>query len=460
MVVNKCLIDLPQKKEFLINPIIDYYTILEKVNFKVIYNPFFRKNFAVQQRFGTYPIYFPEVGCLAALETISPNLSREFYKETKEFDRFYSDEKMICSKIYHFNTEVNRFVSWGNYVSSKLPEKYYKLYISNLINDFLFMPSIVKRFGLISPNRWLILESRTSYYFKTEVNYNVGIIYLTKDILEKSRKIVVWLNSPLEIWEIPAGFVTFTRDGNVLYRDKILVHFLKEPIEEIELTSNKGEYFTCFLLSLNDYKTNFPKFKPSIRKKININLIENLTGLVHSPYEIIPFIFPDIMESIQTDRLIFEFEIKKEAFLSILKRLTKFSSAQHPELLKSYKEIFENQNKLFKIKEENSKVLKITIVNPAVVPFLLKEYISGRKFGKGELLDNLIKDPDYAIKTLKDVQNEPTTSWKWYQLSGIGNITNLRKKIFVQYMGIWKQNKIQRLGGGTQIASQFALRET
>jgi len=89
----------------------------------------------------------------------------------------------------------------------------------------------------------------------------------------------------------------------------------------------------------------------------------------------------------------------------------------------------------------------------------LKEYISGRKFGKGELLDNLIKDPNYAIKTLKDVQNEPTTSWKWYQLSGIGNITNLRKKIFVQYMEIWKQNKIQRLSGGTQIASQFALRD-
>lgn len=450
MIANKCLVDLPEKREFLINPIIDYYTVLEKVNFKVIYNPFFRKNFGVQQRFGNYPIYFPEVGCLAALETISPNLSREFYEETKEFDRFYSDEKVICSKIYNFNNEVNRFVSWGNYVSSKLPEEYYKLYISNLINDFLFMPSLVKRFGLISPNRWFILRSKTSYYFETEVNYNVGIIYLTKDILKKSKKIVIWLNSPpIEIWEIPAGFITFTIDGNVLFIDKILVHFLKEPIEEIDLISNKGEYFTCFLLSLNDYKTNFPKFKPSVRKKVNINLIENLTDLVHSPYEIIPFIFPEIMESLQMDKLIFEFEIKKDVLLSIIKRLMKFSSAQHPELLKSYKEIFENQNKLFKIKEKSDKLLKVTIVNPAVVPFLLKEYISGRRFGKVELLNNLINDPDDAIKTLKDVQNEPPTSWKWHQVSGIGNITELRKKIFVQYTEIWKQNKIPRLGGGT-----------
>ena len=459
MMLNKCFIDLPQKKEFLINPIIDYYTILEKVDFKVIYNPFFKRNFVVQQRFGTYPIYFPEVGCLASLEIISANLSRKFYKETKEFDRFYSDEKIICSRVYNFDSNANRFVSWGNYTPSKLPKDYYKLYISNLLNDFLFMPSIVKNFGLLSPNRWFLLESRTSYFFKTEVNYNIGIIYLTKEILRNSKKITLWLNSSLETWEIPAGFITFTRDGNVLYRDKILVHFLKEPIEEIELSSNKGEYFICFLLSLNDYKTNFPKFEPSVRKKININLIENLTGLVHSPYEIIPFIFPDIMESVQTDRLIFEFEIKKETLLSILKRLMKFSSAQHPDLLKSYKEIFENQNKLFKIKEENNKILKITIVNPAVVPFLLKEYISGRKFGKGELLDNLIKDPDYAIKTLKDVQNEPTTSWKWYQLSCIGNITNLRKKIFVQYMEIWRQNKVQQLGRGAQIPSGSALRK-
>ena len=29
MIANKCLVDLPEKGEFLINPIIDYYTILE-----------------------------------------------------------------------------------------------------------------------------------------------------------------------------------------------------------------------------------------------------------------------------------------------------------------------------------------------------------------------------------------------------------------------------------------------
>ncbi|RLG44222.1 MAG: hypothetical protein DRN81_05020 [Thermoproteota archaeon] len=461
MVVNKCLIDLPQKKEFLINPIIDYYTILEKVNFKVTYNPFFRKRIVVRQRFGAYPAYFPEIGYLAVLETISPNLSREFYKETKEFERFYGDEKIIRSRIYHFNTEVNRFVSWGNYVSSKLPEEYYKLYISNLINDFLLMPSIVKRSGLIAPNRWFILESRTSYCFKTEVNYNVGIIYLTKDVLEKSKRIVLWLNSPLKVWEVPAGFVTFTGDGNVLYRDRILVHFLNEPTGEIESISNKGDYFICFLWSLNDYKTNFPKFKSSVRKRVNINLVESLTELVHSPYEIIPFIFPNIMESIQIDKLIFEFEIKKDALSSIIRRLMKFSPMQHPELLKSFGEIFENQNKLFKIKEGNDKTLKVTVVNPTVVPFLLRGYISGREFEKkGKLLDSLIKNPDCAIKTLEDVQDEPPTSWKWCQLGGIGNLIDLREKIFIQYMKIWKQNKIQWLGSRAQITSQFALRNT
>ncbi len=437
---NKCLVDLPEKREFLINPIIDYYTILEKVNFKVIYNPFFRKNFVVQQRFGTYPIYFPEVGCLAALETISPNLSREFYKETKEFNRFYSDEKVICSRIYNFNNEVNRFVSRGNYVSSKLPEKYYKLYISNLINDFLFMPSIVKRFGLISPNRWFILESRTSYYFKTEINYNVGIIYLTKDILKKSKKIILWLNSPLEIWEIPAGFVKFTKDGAVLYRDKILVHFLKEPIGEIELISNKGEYFICFLLSLNDYKTNFPKFKPSVRKKVNINLVENLTGLVHSPYEIIPFIFPNIMESIQIDKLIFEFEIKRDVLRAIIRRLMKFSSVQHPDLIKGYREIFENQNRLFRIKDDGKR-LKVEVVNPVVVSFLLKEYMLNRKWSREEILEDFIHNATLAIEKLKDIQNEPPTNiMKWHPLRGIGSLIKLRWKIFMQYSKIWRQN--------------------
>jgi len=438
MMVNKCLIDLPQKKEFLINPIIDYYTILEKVNFKVIYNPFFRKSLAVQKRFGTYPIYFPEIGCLAALETISPNLSREFYEETKEFDRFYSDEKIICSRVYNFDNNVNRFVSWGNYISSKLPKSYYKLYISNLLNDFLFMPSIVKKFGLISPNRWFLLESRTSYSFKTEVNYNVGIIYLTKEIFRNSKKITLWLNSPLEIWEIPAGFVTFAKDGSVLYKDRILVHFLKEPSEEVKLISSKGDYFTCFLLSLNNYVTDFPKFKPNVKKKVNINLVENLTELIYSPYEIIPFIFPNVIDSIHVDKLIFEFEIKKDVFLSVVRRLMKFSSVQHPELLKSYREIFESQNKLFKI-EENNRMLKITLVNPVIVPFLLKEYILGRQTGKKELLNDLINNPTTAIEKLKDIQNEPPNSGKWYPLCGIGRIIKLRNKVLAQYMRIWKQ---------------------
>ena len=202
MMENKCLLNLDEKQEVLINPILDFFTILEKVNVKVIYNPFFRKNFVIKQRFGTYPIYLPEVGYLLSLETISPELSKKFYEETKEYDRFYSDEKVIRSSIHNFKQELNRIVSWGHFCSHKLPSEYYKLYISNLTNDFLFMPSIVKRFGLISPNRWFRLDSREYYSFKATVNYNVGLVYLDKDSLKKARKITLWLNSPIDVYEV------------------------------------------------------------------------------------------------------------------------------------------------------------------------------------------------------------------------------------------------------------------
>jgi len=440
MIANiKCSIELPEKENFLINPIIDYYTILEKVNFRVVYNPFFRKNFVVQQRFGIYPVYLPEVGCLLALETISPNLSEKFYKETKEFEQFYSDEKIIYSKIYNFDNRVNRFVSWGNYISSKLSKELYRLYLSNLINDFLFMPSIVKRFGLISPNRWFFLESRTSYYFRTEVNYNVGVIYLSRGILKNPKKLQLWLNSPLDVWEVPAGFVIFTKNGDVLYKDKILVHFLKDPLEEIELISNKGEYFTCFLLSLNNYVTNFPKFKPSVRKKVNINLVENLTELIYSPYEIIPFMFPSIVDPVNPSKLIFESEVKKEVLRTIINRLVKFSSVQHPELIDSYRGIFEDQNKLFQIRDDGE-ALEIKIVNPGIIPFLLKECMLGRKYGRKEMLEGFIHDAEGVMEKLKEIQDEPPTSIKWYPLRGIGRSLKLKMKIFRQYLNIWKQS--------------------
>lgn len=431
---NKCLLNLSDKQKVLINPILDYFTILEKVNVKVIYNPFFRKNFVIRQRFGTYPIYLPEIGYLLSLETISPDLAKRFYEETKEYDKFYSDEKIICSSIYNFNQELNRIVSWGHFCSYKIPTDYYKMYISNLTNDFLFTPSIVKNFGLISPNRWFKLDSRAYYSFKATVNYNVGIIYLDKNSFSKARKITLWINSPLDVYEVQAGFIKLCKDGRVQYQDRIFVHFLNDPSESDEMRFSKDkDYFTCFLLSLNEYETNYPKFRYR-NKKFNINLIENLTDIIYSPYEIIPFLFPDILKSVDITKLVFNFSVNKNCFKSIIGRMMKFASEQHPDLIKSFEQIFENQNKLFKI-IDNKDEFNIKIINPAVIPFLMKIFTSDNKTYAKKLLDN-----PRIMEELEEIENESSSSFKWIPLMGFGKIRDLRSYQLLQYSRLWEKS--------------------
>jgi len=428
MTKDKCVLNLNGRQETLINPILDYFTILEKINVKVIYNPFFRKNFVIKKRFGTYPIYLPEIGYMLSMETVSPALSKRFYKETKEYERFYSDEKIIFSKIYNFNKELNRIVSWGHFSSFRIPSKYYKLYISNLTNDFLFMPSIVRKFGLISPNRWFRLDSRDLYYFSAIINYNVGIVYLERRLLEKAKKTSIWVNSPLDVYETQAGFIKLNDEGKVFYKDRIFIHFLNDPLEELKFGAEK-DYFICFLVSLNEYETSYPKFVHKNRK-FNINLIENLTDIIYSPYEIIPFLFPSILNSIDTNKLVFNFSIKKSCINSIIKRMTKFASEQHINLIKTYDQLFETRNKLFKIEEKNENEFNVKLINPTVIPFLIRNYkINNERHAK-----SLLESPN-IIEDLEDIEKS-SYSFKWIPLRGIGNVLNIRKNLLLQYSRI------------------------
>jgi len=421
----------------LINPILDYFSILEKSTVKVVYNSFFRKYIEIRQRFGIYPVYIPELGYLLALEIVSPKLSKIFYELTSDFDSFYSEDKVICAKIHNFNKDTNRFVTYGNYKSLKLDKEYYRLYITNLINDLLCTPSIINGSTLISPNRWYVLESthpKLNIHVRADINYNIGIIFLTKDGLKRYRKYNIWLNSKTNIFEVPAGFITFTKEGKVLYK-KIFVHFLEEPID-IEIKNDKGEYFICYIWSLNDYQTNYSKFKTG--NKININIIENLSLLVYSPYELIPFIFPDIVESSKFNNLIIEFEIKKEVINRIINRLSKFSSYQNQDLIKAFEETIEDKKKLFRISENEDK-LTVEIVNPSIIPFLIKDFVSNKSPEKIRFLKKLVFEPEKAFEELKLTQNKSSSDIEWAKLKGFGKISRIRNEIYKQYLEIWRQ---------------------
>jgi|GEM_PF-4538262 len=432
-------LNLQQKQEFVINPILDFFTVLEKSKINVVYNPFLKKYCTVRKNLGTYPIYVPEVGHLLSLETVSEELSKELYDETKSYESFYSKERIMTAKLYNHDPELNRVVSWGNYSSFAVPERLYKLYLSNLLNDFLFSPSLVRGHTLISPNRWFIAESQSSYHFKCIANYNIGLIHLTTESLKAARRVNIWLNAPQEVFEVKAGFIKFSTFGEVHFTNGVFVHFPTDPGELEASIGPKGEYFLCFMMSLNEYTSNWPSFSASFGRTVtNINLIEKLSELVFSPYELLPFIFPSYIRTARgLDSLVYEFMVDKGTFDRIVGRLTRFSSSQNAFLLEDYSSFFEDSNKLLRVELEGG-VYSVRWLNPSVLPFLIKRYPEGRRD------INTMLDGQDMLKALGDVSEEFSTSKvgcpKYMFLAGVGKYSSLRKAWLLKYHDAWSKN--------------------
>lgn len=424
MIENEYPLQLDKRWIFLINPILDFFTVTEKINFKAIYNPYLKKPIIVRKYLGTYPVYLPEVGYLLSLDVTSHRLVKKLYNETRDFESFYSDNKMICSSLYNFDKKTNRVVTWGNFRTKYVPDNYYKLYISNILNDFLITPSFIKNSSLISPNRWFKLESNTKYFFKANVNYNVGLMYINRDALITSKRIRVWLNNPLDLYEIKVGFIKLFNDGTVKYKS-LRIHFIDEPTENKELL-DVNDYFIAFLVSFNNYETNYYKYNYK-NKFFNLNLVESLSPMVHSPYAVFPFIFPNLLTTINLNNLIFNFKITKNCFNTIIKRFMKFTTIQNVNLLEVYEQFFEQQNKLVRI-NKYADYFDIKLVNPSVIPFLLKKYI----FYQDNNTTKLLNSQD-LIESLELLDKNYVRSFMLIPLKGFGYIRKLRSLQFANY---------------------------
>lgn len=445
VMIDMISLDISDRMKFIINPILDYYSILEKIKAKVVYNSFFRRNFRVIQRLYSYPIYLPEIGYLLSLDISSKRLSKKFLDETKDYESFYSENSIMHSRIYNYNKESNRGVSWGQYAKLKLSEDIYQLYITNLVNDLLSTPSIVQRFGLFSPNRWFHIESQDGFFFKGTVNYNVGVMYLKAEDFFTLRKFKVWINSELPVYEIKTSFITFSENGHVNCIPNIRVHFLEDPSDKetfSNLSEIKGDYFISYLVSFNNYQSNYKS--QNIPKKLNLNFIENLTGLVYTPYEIFPLLFPKLIKYINnTSSLVFNISLRKQIFNSIIHRLMKFGPQQDSTLIESFIKIFEKQNKLLRIYEdEHNNNFYIKFVNPAVIPFIMKKLWSNKKNEVISLLinDNILNKLEELDMLLRNNKND----YKLQPIAGIQRFLKIRSAMLLQYSKIYERYQINK----------------
>ncbi|MBC7091954.1 MAG: hypothetical protein H5T50_08645, partial [Nitrososphaeria archaeon] len=245
------------------------------------------------------------------MDVTAETLAKKIYESiSKDFESIISSGKIFISNIYNFNPEENRIVSWGTIKPFKIESNEYKLYLRNLFTDLIITPSIVTKGKIFSPNRWFNIISESYSKFQATVNYNICILYLKKEYLERKKKKVIWLNSKLDTYEIKSGAIVFHPDGYLEYYEPIFIHLTSDP-SEINIISDKGDYFLTSLISFNNYATNY--INADIKTGC-INLLDTLSEIVISPWEIFPFLFPFFANKQELSSLLFKFEINENIF--------------------------------------------------------------------------------------------------------------------------------------------------
>jgi len=424
----KCLIDDPVKLEendLVVNPIIDWFTILERVNLYAVYNKSLKKDIIVKEVYGSYPVYLPEIGYFTALETASHDLTKKFYEDTKDVKGFYSNNGIILARIHNFDKKTNRFVTWGNYKLYKLPEDYYMLYMSNLVNDFFITPSISINGTLISPNRWFTHESSD---FTADIYFNVAIIYLSITDIEALEKNILRIGKyELNMYKTYASVITLSADG-IKPIEKIEVYFPEEmnPHESL-LLSEKGDYFIGFFVTLNNYKSLGSKYTR------NVNIVENLLPLIFVPEEIIPFMFPSIIDISKLNNVVLEFDVSKAVYDSIINRFIEFSTNQNPDIIEKY---FYSFRRPIQVDTINDK-MKVKMLNPATIPFLLKKFIRSNN-KENEYLEELVESPNKIPVKIAQADKLPHNHPELIKLQGLGKMLKMRKDILKMYVEIWR----------------------
>ncbi|MEM4141037.1 MAG: hypothetical protein QXG36_08025 [Nitrososphaeria archaeon] len=354
----------------MVNPIFNFYSIIEKVKRRIVYIPSNRRFIEILPKIYAFPVLLPEIGVLTSLDVTSEQLAKKIYESvSKDFESLISSDKIFISNIYNFDPKKNRIVSWGTMKTFNVDFNIYQLYLRNLFTDLLLTPSIITKEKIFSPNRWFYATSESYSKFQANINYNICVLYLEKDKLQIKKKKKIWLNYPLELYEIKAGVVIFQPDGYLRYYEPVFIYLTSEPSEIINIASDKGDYFLTSLISLNDYATTYIN---SDIKQGCLNIVDTLSEIVLSPWEIFPLLFPFLANKQKLSSLIFEFEVKENTFSTLKKRLMKFGAEQNPEIIRAYEELIKKENRAMEIiKTENIYVVKI--VNPTLIPYLIKK---------------------------------------------------------------------------------------
>jgi len=394
---------VPERLEILATPIRGVGSIFER--FKIIkFGKTEEETMPVH--WFNMPVYLPEVGSLISLDTTVGGIARDF------FDLISQRNTVMILKLYNLDPHYRRAVSWGNYSIKELG-RLDRAYTITLYIDFVTTPSQLWRSSIFSPLRWFYLEDRRDYFFRSIYSWNVFIAFIDPENFKTSKKHMLWIGEPARIVTTKEKFIQLLPDGTVRAENI----FLSFKEDDIRIEDMEKGYYICFAESFNDYLTNHPKAYYLSRK--NINLVSVFYPVVHSPYDIVPFLSPYFINPEKMDFFV-KFSVPSASITRILQRFEKFEGIQGGAQLESYAQLFKGFAKISK----NQDKMTFVAINPSLVMFLIKKALSGKDIQcqyAGKILDlNLIEkleneNPEQDIELLMAI-------------AGVGEFIEIRKR--------------------------------
>ena len=305
-----------------------------------------RGGYPIRIRWAGIPAYLPEIGCLISLEATSPEIGADFMELRKG--------EIAVLKLYNFDPHWRRAVSWGYYKLEPLGELE-RIYSLSLFLDLALTPSIWVRGAMFSPLRWFPLECHVPLHFKCVYSYNFFPAFV--DPRERRGRKEIWLGQSVRIVPVRVREIELRVDGWMDSKE-IYLSFEEEDLEEFLKWGSAGYYF-CLAEGFNDYQGGRSPGR-------NVNIARGLYPLVHSPYDIMPLLFPRATP--ESEDFTIRFSVSRLSLEKILDRLGKFEGTRGTPDWGEPGKLYLGLARV----EEKEEELLYEVVNPSVIATLVR----------------------------------------------------------------------------------------
>jgi hypothetical protein len=382
---------VPIKRELLADSLSGFAGFFEKEGWVS------KGGYPIRIRWAAIPAYLPEIGCLISLEATSPEIGADFMELEKG--------EIAVLKLHNFDPHWRRAVSWGCYKIGQLGELE-RIYSLSLFLDLALAPSTWARGGMFSPLRWFPLECHVPLYFKCIYSYNFFPTFI--DPRERRGRKEIWLGQ--RVWIVPMRVreIEFRTDGWMDSKE-IYLSFEEEDLEEFLKWGSAG-YYLCLAEGFNDYEGGRSPGK-------NVNIVRGLYPLVHSPYDIVPLLFPKSIP--KSEGLTIRFSVPRETLERILNRLGKFEGIRG---MPDWEESGKLYLGLARVEKEKEEVL-YEVVNPAVIATLVRMSL-GSDTG-ATLAKEILLEPPKLMDRVKKARED----WE-LSLLGVGEFLETKAENF------------------------------